>query len=259
MPVSLWEVPAARSQGEATTYDNTLFAFSALLVVTSDTLKSQDVQAIQAALHNKKSVAVVRSKADVAVINLMRQHKCDPASAVELLRQAFRRNLESELGRAAADELQAFLMSRELLFTAGGSGTATVNGAAAGHSSSGQQHMSSSITLDEVHLRQWVENTAAQCAGIQAAPSSAQGDPALQPPGMALARNAMGEEQKAGHVHPQAGHVIKSKAGIELSQAPCLVPVGAKHTSPGAVPAGTNRVQAAASNLMGMSSMYNFC
>jgi hypothetical protein len=254
MPVALWEVPAARSQGKATTYDNTLFAFSALLVVTSNTLKIQDVQVIRAALKNNKPVVVVRSKADMAVTDLLRQHKCDPASAVEHLRKAFRRNLDLKIGMSAADGLQAYLISSELLSTAASASSTAAISAAAGHSSSGQQHMSSIITLDEVHLQQWVTNTAAQCAGIQEAlSSSAQGDPALQPPGMQLARNAMGEEQKAGphNFHPQvAEHITSSTAGTDELQAPRLVPVGAKHSSVhGTVPEAARCSQAASNNM----------
>jgi len=73
MPLSLWETPSLTNQNATSAYDSTLFAFSALLVVTSDTLKSHDVQVIQAALANNKPVAVVRSKADVSVTNLRRQ------------------------------------------------------------------------------------------------------------------------------------------------------------------------------------------
>eukprot|EP00775_Hariotina_reticulata_P013562 gene13562-13688_t len=231
LPVSLWEVPALKPEPTApAVYGSILFAFSALLVLTPDTLKSHDVEVIRAALADNKPVAVVRSKADLSVQNLMRQHGCDAASAFKRLRQAFEQNLVMELGQQAAGQVQAFVISTEAF---------AANCAAAGHSSPVQQHIFTGF--DDAHLQQWV-NKAAQQAKTQALPC---------PGGSAADRAALPMQQRASHalqaqpVGAEAGHAVST--GVELL--PRSAPAGVSN-SPDLGPAAASCGQAAANNLV---------
>jgi hypothetical protein len=110
----LYEVPVLKPQAGRAAYETTLRAFSAVLVVTPDTLKSHDVQVIQAALAQHKPVVVMRSRADETVRDIVRQHRCDPATAAQHLWEAMAHNVKAELGPAAADWVRVYLVGDEL-------------------------------------------------------------------------------------------------------------------------------------------------
>jgi len=141
-----------------------------------------------------------------------------------------------ELGQSAAAQVLPFLISMEG-FEAGSSSAAM--GAAAGHDSSAQQHMSS-IVLDEVPLKEWVM-TAAQQTGMQALPcvgGTAEDNAAVPVP--RPASNAQPAEPTAA----QAGQA--PFACTELHPVPA--PGGVKHSSPDARPGAASCGQAVPGN-----------
>jgi hypothetical protein len=161
------------------------------------------VQVIHKALANSQPVALVRSRADVAVCHIMHKSRsyCDESTALPHLRKVMACNLEAQLGSAVAKQLPPpFLVAGEPLGPAG-----------------------SSLPFDQARLLHWISE-AARHAGMQTSglqeelPSS---DPVQY-------------QQKIQHGNPayEAGHPAPSAPQLPPYLEPAGTGTGVCHRNP---------------------------
>ncbi|KAL0046634.1 hypothetical protein WJX82_005803 [Trebouxia sp. C0006] len=99
----IWDLPGANTPNNpAETYfkDKLLCAFDGLLLVSGDTFLESDLEVLKQAQHYGIPVALVRTKSDMHIYNMVYSEAIEPEAAERKLRIEARSNMEKNVNRA---------------------------------------------------------------------------------------------------------------------------------------------------------------